>query len=278
MVEVEIDLGMLEDMCSDLEEFAILTDNDSKVLWMNSVLKSTIDMPIRDDYTDSKKILSECEKLFGGVVSNNSLLKKVFVAGKLLKSAHIHNNVHVKMISIPIKYGSDVLYSLNIIETHQKDIHEKDIHEKYIHQKDISQNTALTHKDTETDSENTKNKVFIDLLQFFLDSSNKACFIVHDNKIINTSKKFDHLFKKNDVLKSYLYDNVHLYHKDLSHLRKLFKYSYNIFRKPVIKEKKCIGHVYFLENKIVDRSVSKKKDLKKIPTHKRAKSKNKRSR
>jgi hypothetical protein len=226
MSEVEIDLGVLEDMCSEIGDPAVLIDNSMNIIWMNSLMKQRIDINIKDLFTDSKNIFEKLEAQ--GLL--RSEISKVFENGKILKHNFKKHNIHSAVISIPVKYGPDVVYSLNILEEH-------DLYQEM---------PIITAQASDHDI----------LLTSFMDMDSRPCFIVMNGHIVATNNKFDKTIGSNHILKRFLHENMKDFDKDFRHLKLLFNYSFHIKKKAVKKDKNIIGQIYFL-NKRVSKNVKK---------------------
>src|SRR3989338_3135664 len=113
MKEVEIDIQLLEDMCSELEEHALLVDRQGEIAWLNPALKNRLGFEIRDLKTDNNEIKKRLHSMFGDIFSNK--LMSVFSTGRFSKIV-LSSKSLVKIIVIPIKYGSEVSYALELIE------------------------------------------------------------------------------------------------------------------------------------------------------------------
>lgn len=98
MVEYDVDLKTLEDMCSELSEACVLIDKDLKILWSNSVYN--------DLSPDPKKLLSQ-------VVKDGSVLSQLFKTGRLM---NILSENNLKATFIPVRYDDRVAYVLCIID------------------------------------------------------------------------------------------------------------------------------------------------------------------
>jgi hypothetical protein len=98
MIEYDVDLKTLEDMCSELSEACVLVNKEIKILWSNTAYSALS--------SDSKKLLSE-------IFVNDSTLSQVFHTGRLM---NIQYEPHLKVTFIPVRYEDKVGYVLCIID------------------------------------------------------------------------------------------------------------------------------------------------------------------
>lgn len=218
MSDVEIDLEMLEDMCSDISEAAVLFDKSSKIIWINSVLKSRLGFMVKDLYTDSSIVNSRLNELYGDF-RNNSGVSKTFDYGKLLKHSYHLGTKRIMLTSIPIRYGAEVIYVLTIIDEHDA-------------------------QDLDNGSSYEKHRL---LIKSLINMQAFPCFIVLDNKIVSANDRFERLIGKSGSLCDYLYFNIKDY--TFSNIKKLFTFSYRIKMLNVISNKQIVGHMFLLLKK-----------------------------
>ena len=292
MPDIEIDLQTLEDMCSELEEDALLFDKNLKVLWMNSVLRKNIGINIRDTYSDFESIESNIRDRFGDYVVGKSHLKKTFNTGRLIKSIYTFESKKIKVISIPIKYGSEVVYVLDIIELIEeldslKDLPERSENSPLANLSDFQhkslKNTALLKDDlSDTALINSQShktlfekKIVLDELvgrsendvdsivkglNFFMNNLKMPCFIVSKNSVIIENYYFIREFKSNSVLKNLIYQSFSDFPNDISILKNLFKFKFDI--KQIVIDKSGPLTIYFFIPKNIP--LSKQKSSKNI--------------
>lgn len=98
MVEYDVDLKTLEDMCSELSEACVLVNNELKILWSNSAYDTLS--------PDPKRLLSE-------IFIDNSVLLQVFKTGRLM---NIQSKNSIKVTCIPVRYEDKVASVLCIID------------------------------------------------------------------------------------------------------------------------------------------------------------------
>ncbi|HIH31108.1 TPA: hypothetical protein HA235_00210 [Candidatus Woesearchaeota archaeon] len=252
MAEVEIDLQMLEEMCSDLEEDAILLDKDINVVWINSVLKNHLNTDIKDCFTDSAIIKNHCKNLFGINFNDASIISKVFSTGKLLKHNVNHHKNKIKIITIPIKNSSEVIYSLNIIEKLPEESYfpahaDHDLSEKLDQPDSESQGS---------DHPKKTGRVHDALVKHFINNIKNPCFISDAGNVIAVNKSFTKQFEKNHAIHKFIYDNVQIYNKDIKSLQALFKYSFSISRKKIVNDAETL---FLYEFKRVNRKAKNKR-------------------
>ena len=64
--EYEADLSVLEELCSELEESALLLDDKQNILWINSVLKIKIkNHNPHIDLLDGSAVKNACDDIYG---------------------------------------------------------------------------------------------------------------------------------------------------------------------------------------------------------------------
>ncbi len=98
MVEYDVDLKTLEDMCSELSEACVLVNNELKILWSNSAYDALS--------PDPKRLLSE-------IFIDISPLLQVFQNGRL---ANVQSRNGIKVTCIPVRYEDKIASVLCIID------------------------------------------------------------------------------------------------------------------------------------------------------------------
>jgi hypothetical protein len=228
--DYEADLSILEDMCSELEENAILLDKDLNIIWLNKVLRNklssiflingdnSINSSIRfgiDEPIDYMLVKRLCADLFGKeLFSENSTAKEVFNTGKLAKSLTHAKSGTIKKISIPIKFGNSVAYVLEIIE------------------EPIQYN----------------NPEIIAIIQYFLGQYKIPCIVADkEHHFICHNKIIDELFKNSGLLKEMIYSKLRNNpQKGLEDLKELM-YLSHVVKKRILKDgKKVVAYIYEL--------------------------------
>ena len=123
LAEYDIDLKLLEEMCSELEEGAFLVDRHFRILWANKSLKEFL-KGIGIHHLADEYIKIGLYTLYGTNILTEQIVRKVFSTGKLSKSSlHVDGRI-IKKTSIPIKYGNDVVFVLEVIDDIQSHIPE----------------------------------------------------------------------------------------------------------------------------------------------------------
>ena len=261
--EYEIDLEMLENMCSEIEESAFLLNKNSDIVWMNKVLKDrmynnySLGELIGYDYKANPEYTRNvCSKLFGAdTFSTTSTAIKVFKTGKLAKSMHTFHDMHIKKISIPIRYGSEIIYVLEIIEespvkteTHPHAIH-PDTTQKISHS--ISHPEIGINENSGAVSSNMVSSTS-HMLKYFLEPIKDACILTDEtNVLMATNKVFDDLFKDSVVLRNLLFSELQKHSRDdpTNYMNNILNLSHKISRKPVSYEGRLIGFIYLLQKR-----------------------------
>lgn len=213
MENYDLDVNALEDLCANLEEPAFLIDKSHNIIWANEVFKKRYAIPIGTNYSNMGKL----------EISHPSTMECLEL-GRLIKVIIKKDSYSIKLISLPIKYGSETVSVLQLIE--------------YI------------------DVPDSENSIIMDshtiLLKLFLNDVLDSALLTDKNNIAIT---FNSLFEKEFlntpelkelVLKqlSYtaakeVYDNI----------QRIMSHSHNVSRKILEENGRVIGYIYIFKLK-----------------------------
>jgi len=210
----ELDLKVLEDLCAGLDEPAFLLNKNHAIAWANDIFKNRYSITPGTDYN----ALKDAEFYDSSVLES-------FTTGKLTRIKIVHGHKTLRLISMPIRYNTDVLSILQIIEI----------------------DDAPTPKDTH-------------LLKYFLDNiKNPAMLTDTDNNLIaaNThfNKAFHHIPELRDLL---LWQLDYQSPKDvLKNMQRIIQHSHKIRRTTLRDHKDIIGYIYMLQKIKISQKIKK---------------------
>jgi hypothetical protein len=217
--ELEIDLELLEDMCSEMEEPVFLVNGARAIVWVNKVLKEKLGAIGRDPSDKSRYVLG-VYSLFGLDLETDDKLKASLSKGRFSRSIVSNNSDSYKCIYMPIKYSHKTVYVLAIIE----DRHNKPA------------------ADTHLGSHGMHGRI---LRHFLKDTPYPCIFVSPDRSVIIANKKFDSEFEKSAVLKNLIVNAMN--EKSayaLKYLKSLLSLSHDVTLKTIREDKSEIGTVY----------------------------------
>jgi transcriptional regulator with PAS, ATPase and Fis domain len=253
LADFEIDLQMLEELCSDLEEPVILFDTNLHIRWMNKIMHEHMhhtQADILDGNLVQRDVANTSEntsenihrdqlkeyfiQLYGDAdFQENSIVKKCFQTGKLTTSNHSNHGHTIKQMCIPIKHDTHVAYVLEILE-----------------ERDHIKNTGYgntTHEITSQDISPSKEN-HLAFVTYFLNTMNDPAFLVDEHRnLVSVNKEFDTAFKKSDILRDIIMkhvssENFHAF------LRKILRLSYSPIVKTIYNaDNVALGKLYILK-------------------------------
>jgi hypothetical protein len=264
---IDIDLEILEDMCSDLEESAFLIDKNMDIIWINTPLRAQILLHLQSQNSDKEDlgiiedatlIQTTCKDLFGGSIFEES--KNLFKAGRLNRRIISHNHLSVKILSMPIKYGDKVMYLLNIIEEKavkkEFSANTEKYNNRYNHDT-LGKSSFQNNYDNNYDNnygDNYETDYYKDYVKLLLNKIERpAIFLGLGIEMLVTNKHFDSLFKHSIKIKKFILDNVR--EKDFHEELKLMGY---IVRSEDIKKKNLKIASIFILDKYIKKDVHKR--------------------
>jgi hypothetical protein len=213
MENYDLDVNALEDLCATLEEPAFLIDKNYNIVWANLMFKKKYDIPLGTNYSQ----LSKYEMHHPSTMDCLEL-------GRLIKAVIKKDTYAIKLISLPIKYGTETVSVLQLIE--------------YM------------------DLPETPNSIIIDthtaILKLFVNETNDAVLLTDKNNVAIT---FNTIFEKDFiktpeikelVLKQLEYKNA----QDIfENIQRIMFHSHNVSRKILEDSGRIIGYVYAFKPK-----------------------------
>lgn len=208
MENYDLDVNALEDLCATLEEPAFLIDKNYNIVWFNAVFKKKYDIPLGTNYSQ----LSRFEMHHPSTMDCLEL-------GRLIKAVIKKENYSIKLISLPIKYGSETVSVLQIIE--------------YL---DLPESGNSIVIDTHTT-----------ILKLFVNQNDDAVLLTDKNNIaITFNDKFDAEFEKTPEIKDLILKQLDYKNdKDIfDNLQRIMFHSHNVSRKILEDGSRAIGYIY----------------------------------
>jgi hypothetical protein len=231
MENYDLDVNALEDLCATLEEPAFLIDKNYNVAWCNAVFKKKYDIPLGTNYSQ----LSKYEMHHPSTMDCLEL-------GRLIKAIIKKDGYAIKLISLPIKYGSETVSVLQLIE--------------YL---DLPEGGNAIIMDSHTP-----------ILKLFVDQNDEPVLLTDKNNIaITFNTDFDKEFSKvpeikDLILKQLDYKNA----QDIfENLQRIMFHSHNVSRRILEENGRIVGYVYSFKprsnaqriNQKVGTSIAKRK-------------------
>jgi len=215
MENYDLDVNALEDLCATLEEPAFLIDKNYNIVWANQMFKKKYDIPLGTNYSQ----LSKYEMHHPSTMDCLEL-------GRLIKAVIKKDTYSIKLISLPIKYGTETVSVLQLIEY--------------------------------TDLPETSNSIIMDthtsILKLFVNDTNEAVLLTDKNNVaITFNDIFDKEFTKTPeikelILKQLDYKNAQDIYENV---QRIMFHSHNVSRKILEDSGRIIGYVYVFKPKSV---------------------------
>jgi len=213
MENYDLDVSALEDLCATLEEPAFLIDKNYNIVWFNTAFRKKYDIPLGTNYSQ----LSKYE------IHHPSTMDCLEL-GRLIKAIIKKDKYAIKLISLPIKYGSETVSVLQLVE--------------YI---DLPEGGNAIILDSHTA-----------ILRLFINQNEESALLTDKNNIaITFNEHFDKEFVrvpelKDLILKQLDYKNA----QDIfENLQRIMFHSHNVSRKVLEEDGHIIGYVYTFEPK-----------------------------
>jgi PAS domain-containing protein len=216
MENYDLDVNALEDLCATLEEPAFLIDKNYNVVWANQAFKKKYDLPLGINYSQ----LSKYEMHHPSTMDCLEL-------GRLIKAVIKKDNYAIKLISLPIKYGTETVSVLQLIEYMETPM-----------------------------SENSNNSIIMDthtsILRLFANQNDDAVLLTDKNNIpITFNEYFDKEFTKTPeikelILKQLEYKNA----QDIfENIQRIMFHSHIVSRRILEENGRIIGYLYMFKPK-----------------------------
>ncbi|HEY9702424.1 MAG TPA: hypothetical protein V6C58_08260 [Allocoleopsis sp.] len=218
MENYDLDVGALEDLCSTLEEPAFLIDKSYNIVWVNNAFKKKFDIPLGTNYSQ----LSRHE------IHHPSTMDCLEL-GKLIKAVIRKENYAIKLVSLPIKYGSETVSVLQLVE--------------YMDLPDSNHSIMLDNHTA--------------ILKLFVNESSEASLLVDKNNVaITFSQGFDKEFSKIPEIKELILRQLEYKNSQdvFDNIQRIMYHSHIVSRKILEDEGKIIGYIYTFKPKGSSRS------------------------
>ncbi|MGV8086787.1 MAG: hypothetical protein ACP5N1_04095 [Candidatus Woesearchaeota archaeon] len=224
MENYDLDVNALEDLCAMLEEPAFLIDKNHIIVWANSAFKKRYDISVGANYSQLEKF-----------EINHPSTIECLELGKLIKAVIKKNSYSIKLISLPIKYGSETISVLQLIEYF--DSFETENH--------IVNNIVI---DTHTA-----------ILKLFINNTSDATLLTDKNHVaITFNVAFDNEFIRTPEIKELILRQLdHKTAKDVyDNIKRILYHSHSILRKVLEENSHIIGYLYIFKAKNKFKSIA----------------------
>lgn len=208
MENYDLDVNALEDLCATLEEPAFLIDKNYNIVWFNTAFRKKYDIPLGTNYSQ----LSKYEMHHPSTMDCLEL-------GRLIKAVIKKDKYAIKLISLPIKYGSETVSVLQLVE--------------YF---DLPEGNNSIVLDNHTA-----------ILRLFVNQNEEAALLTDKNNMaITFNEHFEKEFTKVPeikelILKQLDYKNA----QDIfENLQRIMFHSHNVSRKLLEEDGRIVGYVY----------------------------------
>jgi hypothetical protein len=215
MENYDLDVNALEDLCASLEEPAFLIDKNYNVVWSNQAFKKKYDIPLGTNYSQLNKY-----------EMHHPSTMDCLELGRLIKASIKRENYIIKLISLPIKYGTETVSVLQLIE--------------YIDLPEMGHTSILLDSHTA-------------IVKLYANQNNDAVLLTDKNSIpITFNDLFDKEFEKTPeikelILKQLEYKNA----QDIfENIERILFHSHNVSRKVLEESGRIIGYTYIFKPKI----------------------------
>jgi hypothetical protein len=213
MDNYDLDVNALEDLCSTLEEPAFLIDKSYSIVWANNAFKKRFDIPLGTNYSQ----LSRHE------IHHPSTMDCLEL-GKLIKAVVRKDGYAIKLVSLPIKYGTETVSVLQLIE--------------YMDMHDGAHNIMLDNHTA--------------ILKLFVNESNEASLLTDKNNIpITFSQGFDKEFSRVPEIKELILRQLDYKNSQdvYENVQRIMFHSHSVSRKILEDNGKIIGYIYSFKAK-----------------------------
>jgi hypothetical protein len=232
MENYDLDVDALEDLCATLEEPAFLIDRNYNVVWANQAFKKKYDIPIGTNYSQLTKF----------EIHHPSTMDCLEM-GRLIKAVIKKDTFAIKLISLPIKYGTETVSVLQLIE--------------YM---DI----------VETGSTNVMVDTHTAILKMFVNQSGDAVLLTDKNNVpITFNEWFDKEFAKTPELKELILKQLEYKNaQDIyDNIQRVMFHSHNVSRRILEESGRIIGYEYTFRPKVTSSQKNVQRNTDRI-THK----------
>jgi hypothetical protein len=215
MDNYDLDVNALEDLCATLEEPAFLLDKNYNIVWANSVFKKRYDVALGTNYSQLAKF----------EISHPSTMDCLEL-GRLTKAVIKKDHYSIKLISLPIKYGSETVSVLQLVE--------------YIEMPETENSIVM---DTHTA-----------ILKLFINNNLDSVLLTDKNNVaITFNALFDKEFADTPELKELILKQLtHKSAQDIyDHVQRIMSHSHNVSRKILEESGHIIGYVYTFKPKTI---------------------------
>jgi hypothetical protein len=216
MENYDLDVNALEDLCATLEEPAFLIDKSYNVVWANQAFKKKYDIPMGTNYSQ----LSKYEMHHPSTMDCLEL-------GRLIKAVIKKETYAIKLISLPIKYGTETVSVLQLIE--------------YMDLPEAGTNTIMT--DTHTS-----------IIKLFANQNEDAVLLTDKNNVpITFNDFFDKEFDRTPEIKELILKQLEFKNaQDIyENVQRIMFHSHNVSRRILEESGRIIGYIYLFKPKSV---------------------------